>query len=1047
MDSLSVGELVAVINHTSYVEKGKLGGMILGEGRFTDFKSTLRLGGRIGTWQLDRVAAQVIYRKPTIYVEDFQGTINDNYLRLAGEYKVGKVPTYRGVISFTDLDLARLLKQGSEFRSNLDGEIVFSGRGIDSKHFRLKTRPRLRKGSYRDWEFDSIAGTVYVTASDVKLENVYAKIGETTLGTNGNVRFTGQLSLDFDLSSPDLRDLSGYHKQKDLRGGLVADASLLVGKDSLSFEAVTRATEIKLKGIESDSLVLDLRLTRVGGMLRGRANLFGGALRRGDAIFPELIGDLVIEGRKVKIERLAVTRKNGELIGLVGSVEIDGKRYAGRIENLFVEAGGVLWENDRPIEFTYRPDSLTIQGLTMRSEAGLVWLSETSYSGGWIDTKSGVTNLDLRKLKRGPRSTYPTGILNASLSLSGTFDDIAFDLGFGLVDGEIRSVGFDTIEGEVTYRKGELSIERIVLREGEGRIEATGDVPVDLSPARISYLSRQDSLWSIVTSLGHISIEGTGVDISFLSPLAPPLEKLRGVAEFKVSLEGTAQNPTLATSGRLKQATYGNADIGEVVWDIVLRDSLLSIAQLEYGRKGEKCSIRGEVPIAISVAPFRSHLLERPVDITLEADGSQLGLLCELFPRLKECSGTYSASLLIKGTTVDPVFFGRVDLSQVGFRLEGIPQDVRDIYLALVANGKAFEIESLVAEDGALKARGEFAIDQGRVNYWDLRIDLKNFMLTEFEDFYAKLDGELRIASEELESGKMIPKITGKIKIKEGDYYYTPAAVGEGGGIGPTTSPSWLMNVEVEIPNDFWVRGGGIEAELQGSVNVKRGPEGLLVLGGLRTIRGKFTIYNNSFKITRGEFRFTDVTSLKNVYIDLEADSRVLEERITVTASGYLDRLDVSATSESGWSETQIFEALTLRRGAAGEEAPEPRFFTGELLRSWGLALMSRFGDQVARELRLDRFGLEAAGEGDILTTTRVTFGKYISDKLYLQYSQSLATLYGTRGKITQRGLAFPERQLSVEYRLSDRLTIEGEAGTVGGLGYFDVDLRLRFGY
>ncbi|HEC82895.1 MAG TPA: hypothetical protein ENI46_00230, partial [Firmicutes bacterium] len=159
------------------------------------------------------------------------------------------------------------------------------------------------------------------------------------------------------------------------------------------------------------------------------------------------------------------------------------------------------------------------------------------------------------------------------------------------------------------------------------------------------------------------------------------------------------------------------------------------------------------------------------------------------------------------------------------------------------------------------------------------------------------------------------------------------------------------------------------------------------------------------------------------------------------------DNLDIIATSESGWTETQIFEALTLRRTA--EEEGQGGLLSTAFLRSWALALANRFGNDVARELHLDEFGIEIEGTGEVdaLAATRLTIGKYLLPNIYLQFTQSLGSLYGDRSRFTQRGLSYPERQLSVEYRLSDRFSIEGETGTVGGLGYFDVDLKVKFGY
>jgi translocation and assembly module TamB len=255
------------------------------------------------------------------------------------------------------------------------------------------------------------------------------------------------------------------------------------------------------------------------------------------------------------------------------------------------------------------------------------------------------------------------------------------------------------------------------------------------------------------------------------------------------------------------------------------------------------------------------------------------------------------------------------------------------------------------------------------------------------------------------------------------------------------------MDLEVSIPNDFWVRGKDIDAELRGDLNVRKGASGLTVLGSLTTLRGTFSVANNDFRITTGEFRFNDVKSLQNVYIDLVATSRVIDEEIEITAKGNVDTLDIAATSESGWSETDIFKALTLRRGAESDQGGT--LFSDTLLRSWGLALANRFGGDVARDLGLDEFGIEVAepGQGNALPATRVTIGKYVSPKIYLKYSQSLERLYGSSAGQSPESVSFPEGQLNVEYRLSDKLSVAGETGMAGGFAYFDVDLKFSFGY
>ena len=49
--------------------------------------------------------------------------------------------------------------------------------------------------------------------------------------------------------------------------------------------------------------------------------------------------------------------------------------------------------------------------------------------------------------------------------------------------------------------------------------------------------------------------------------------------------------------------------------------------------------VEGGIPVAVTVMPFSSSLLERPIDLSVEVKDGNLGLLADIFPRLKECEG------------------------------------------------------------------------------------------------------------------------------------------------------------------------------------------------------------------------------------------------------------------------------------------------------------------------------------------------------------------------------------------------------------------------
>jgi len=1051
LDSLSLDEMPTFSGGDPSPGLGRLAGTAAAQGTFSDIGLSLDLDGDIMGWPVEDLSAVLNYGGDIVDLDRLSAVVKGVAMDLSCEYTMSDPPRYKGVIAFSDLDLSHFIPgESGTFDSDLGGSIRFSGVGVTAESFGLATWPRLDAGRYRDWRFDEIRGKVDVSAVDVVLDSVRAALAGTEVTTVGRIGYDGETDLDFAFHIPALEELYSYHHQEGLNGSVRGEAHLGSGKDTLSVQAQAYARDIAFSGTTVESLAVDMRLSESGGRRKGEGHLIGRDLNMAGLKGTELIGDFSLEDTTITIERFALTREDGSLLGLVGALDIRDKGFGLTLSNLFVEMAGFMWENPDEVKVTYDGGSLRVSDLALQSRMGRISVGEAAYDGGVYSIGATVEDFDLGLLKSVTEKEIPTGLLRADVNASGTTDSVVFDVGFRVTGGEIRSVDFNSMSGSIRYDGSRVDLADIRLRQNGGSVSINGYIPMDLSPAAVSEALNSGSGYDLVDDLGEISIEVTDIDIALLQPLVPPVAKIKGFADLTMEIGGSKSNPRVSSRGSLRDAVFGNTRIGSVRWDLTLADSVLRVSRLLFGEGDESGTVSGQLPLAVSVLPFSSRLLEESWDIDVVVENGNLGLLCELIPRLKVCSGTYAVNLKVGGNVSDPTFDGVVNLSKARLRLEGVAQDVRDLNLELVISGKRFEIAKMVAEGGALKASGFFEIAGTQVKEWDIVVDLNHYRVTEFMDFYAQLKGRVQIRSERLAAGVSVPMIEGALVVEEGEYYYV--ATGDAGGgdiIPPTPTPAWLMSMTVEIPNDFWIRGNQVTAELQGDLSVRRGREGLMVLGNLKTLRGDFKLYYNRFRISKGEFRFSDVKSIWNAYIELEANAAVLDERIQITAVGFLDELNITATSESGWNEQQIFEALLLRRGDVSETGEEPGFVSQAFVRSWAAALANEVTDEVARELHLDRFGVEIgeSTEGDALSATRFTFGKYVSDKVYLEYSQSLGSLYGDRRKFTQTGLSYPERQISIEYRLSDKFSIEGETGTIGGLGYFDVDLKLRYGY
>jgi autotransporter translocation and assembly factor TamB len=1051
VDSLGLQEIPTFTDGDPKPGLGKLSGRIEVGGTLSDLVLGLDLEGDILGWPLEDLSASLTYHDRAVDLERLSALFNGVAVDLSCEYALSDPPTYKGIVAFTDLDLSRFAPDESPaLASDLNGSVRFSGRGTTVESFNLSTWPHLDAGRYRDWRFDWVHGKVEVTAARVVLDSVRAGVAGAEAVADGRIDYDGQVDLEFVYDVGSLKTLSTYHKRDDLDGSIRGRAHLTSGAAGLDLDAETSGSGLDFRGARVESLTVKVTLAESGGGLHGEGHLLGRDVDIMGVKGLELIGDVTLRDRTVDIERLALTRPDGSLFGLVGTLDIEERGFEMVLTNLFVEMAGLIWENDGDVQVSYRGDSLAVSQLALVSKMGRISVQRATYDGNMYSLNSAVEGFDLGRLKSVTGKEIPSGTLDLTLAASGTADSLTFRLDFHVRDGEVRSIDFESLAGTVSYDGRRVDLKELNLRQNGGMVSINGWIPMDLSPTRVRKALASGNGYDLIDDLGEISIRVSDIDIALIQPLVPPASKLRGFANLSLEIDGKRQSPRVVSVGSLRDAVFGEIRLGSVAWDIALEDSALHIRSLTFGQGAESGRVSGNLPLAVSILPFSSRLTEESWDLDIRVDKGNLGLLCEVLPKLKVCSGTYAVNLKVGGTVADPTFNGKVSLSGARLRVEGVAQDIRDLYLDVSAEGKRFKITKMVAEGGAVKAGGFFELVGKRASKWDVAVDLNHYRVTEFEDFYAQLKGRLEVKSDSIAPGLPVPMIQGDLVVEEGEYYYAGTRETGGGDIiPPTPTPGWLLDVTVDLPNDFWIRGDLVNAELQGDLNVRRGKEGLTVLGTLQTIRGSFNLYHNSFRITKGEFRFSDVKSFWNAYIDLEAVTTVLDERIQITATGRIDELNVAATSESGWNEQQIFEALLLRRGVVPAEGEQPGFVSQAFVRSWATALVSQFGDQVARELHLDRFGVEIgeSTQGSALSGTRVTIGKYLSEKFYFELSQSLGTLYGDRQRFTQTGLSYPERQLSVEYRFNEKLSIEGETGTIGGLGYFQVDLKLRYGY
>jgi autotransporter translocation and assembly factor TamB len=233
----------------------------------------------------------------------------------------------------------------------------------------------------------------------------------------------------------------------------------------------------------------------------------------------------------------------------------------------------------------------------------------------------------------------------------------------------------------------------------------------------------------------------------------------------------------------------------------------------------------------------------------------------------------------------------------------------------------------------------------------------------------------------------------------------------------------------LRIDNNLATLDARAELSVQGT------PGAPVLLGRAEIERGRVYFQGNTYVIRRGTIDFADARRIDPLF-DIEGETRIRSYRVTLRVNGTLSRVYPTLSSDPPLSAVQILSLL-----AGADEAAVTNLSTAQAdqarLAATGAATLAagRLAEEVGLErgaerlFGLNRFSIDpSVVRGGVANpTARLTVGKRITPALSVLYSLDL------------RGVE--DRVLSVEYTVSDRLSVLLTQSEPGGLG-FDVLFR-----
>ncbi len=249
----------------------------------------------------------------------------------------------------------------------------------------------------------------------------------------------------------------------------------------------------------------------------------------------------------------------------------------------------------------------------------------------------------------------------------------------------------------------------------------------------------------------------------------------------------------------------------------------------------------------------------------------------------------------------------------------------------------------------------------------------------------------------------------------------------------PENKMTTQVDLDIDLGRQFQIRGAGLNGRLAGSMRVVSVGNGLpRAVGTLNIEDGIYSVYGQKLTIERGTLTFAG--PIQNPGIDLYAVRKnpqpslsgvTVEAGVEVRGSALAPRARLVSTPDV--PETEKLSWLVLGRGLESSSTADFNLLSAAASGLLGSSRAASVQSRIAGALGVDEFGISPPSGGQGGHGGLLTVGKRISARLFVVYEQGLGTVSNV---------------LKVRYQLSNRWSVQAQAGTESAV---DALYTLRF--
>ena len=594
------GDVEAYKMAVSGIEVERIAGSVEANRKRVDLKDMV-VYKQLGTMTVSGTINNPMEKSPKLALN-----VSADSIDIDGIAKIFKSPVLPGGSAFADINIS------GDFRNPMaEGKL------------------RVEGASYREMPIDSLSAELHYADKNLKIDELTAKSGESTLTASGDILNNDRIDVKFNASRIGLNKLCDYtQKYAYMRGNLSASGRVEGSLKSPKVDLEADCQNLVINGQQFAQLhgraswektiitVSDFKLTDDRSSIEiplasydTSSKLAALSVDLKDVSAGKIQALMDASPAPIRSKNAFLSRFRTPFGGtvngsLTGSVRLSGKEMMPDLQAEIDVAGlkyGLSHVDTVRVKGQWQGKLVTLEKLEMLDGDTNVYAEGSLGPGDAVDLRLDAHSLSMDAVRQWVKIPHNfSGLADVTLIASGTTRVPVADISVEIVEPIIAGVKFDRVRSRLSTNKvasesaSRIYIDDLTLVRGERDFSATGYLPVDWAHTTIP----SDGSILLETKLDGDSLEL----LSAFSGIHAETDKT-GSFEGSVKLEGTVRSPQLAGrlawhDGRISLPKI-NQPLEKIDADVILMNDKLSVEKFTgVSAEGGSFTVAGHIALA-----------------------------------------------------------------------------------------------------------------------------------------------------------------------------------------------------------------------------------------------------------------------------------------------------------------------------------------------------------------------------------------------------------------------------------------------------------------